>query len=134
MPCSSHSDTYAMPASPTRCNTPAALVPPEGGSLPPTCGQDREIRRLGRGLAKLEDEVHGQETAGVRLEAAVQTLAATCERLERVVERLATGRPTIGQQIAAACIHWGVPLIGGAVIWLIAASGQVAHVSAKVAP
>ena len=70
----------------------------------------------------------------MRLEGTVQQLADTCGRLERVVERLANGGNGIGQQIVASLIHWGVPLIGGGLIWLVAASGQVAHVRAGVAP
>ena len=98
------------------------------------CGQEREIRRLGKCVESLEEKVANQSNAATRLDGAVKSLAETCQRLERVVERLAVP-PSInfGTKILDSIIHWGVPLIGGGVIWLIAASGQVANGSAQVA-
>lgn len=101
---------------------------------PPACIQVGPIQRLDAEVREVRKRVESQGRDSVRLDAAIESLASTCQRLERVVETLSQARRGIGEQILAAVIHWGVPVVAAAVIWLIAASGQVAHVRAAVAP
>ncbi len=87
---------------------------------------DKIERRLERHEAMLSDGRNEFTAVRKDIQHLTEAINAMRVQLEKVIATQAEVKPTpISQKIQDAVIFWAVPIVGGALLWAIMASGQI---------